>query len=238
MNQLTKMFEGHQLRIIEQNSEPWFVAKDVCSILEIKNSRDAVSRLDNDEKAGVVLTDGSQNRRYQAVNEFGLYNLVLGSRKSEAKKFKRWVTHEVIPSIRKTGAYHQPKILTAKEQLKASMQLSLEHDEKLEKHNERLTYLEDHMRIDGLQEKKLKSKAKTKAMESLGGSKSNAYQSISRKVFSSIWRDFNEHFELPRYSELPRKQFEDGMKFLNMWQPSTSLRIEIQEINRQLQEIL
>ncbi|MFS0749558.1 Bro-N domain-containing protein [Oceanobacillus sp. 1P07AA] len=105
MEQLTKIFEGQHLRIIEQNNEPWFVAKDVCEILEIKNSRDAVSRLDDDEKASVGLTDGRQKRNYQAVNEFGLYNLVLSSRKPEAKQFKRWITHEVIPSIRKTGSY-------------------------------------------------------------------------------------------------------------------------------------
>lgn len=105
MNQLTKIFEGNQLRIIEKDSEPWFVAKDVCDILEVKNSRDAVSRLDSDEKASVGLTDGSQKRNVSIVNEFGLYNLVLGSRKPEAKHFKRWVTHDVIPSIRKTGSY-------------------------------------------------------------------------------------------------------------------------------------
>lgn len=68
MNQLTKMFNGHQLRIVEQNNEPWFVAKDVCDILEIKNSRQALTMLDSDEKAGVTLNDGSQNRHMQAVN--------------------------------------------------------------------------------------------------------------------------------------------------------------------------
>ncbi|WP_077623804.1 BRO family protein [Sediminibacillus massiliensis] len=109
MNQLTKMFDGEQLRIIEQNNEPWFVAKDVCDILEINNSRQALTRLDNDEKAGVTLNDGSQNRHLQAVNEFGLYSLVLASRKPEAKQFKRWITHEVIPSIRKHGGYLTPE---------------------------------------------------------------------------------------------------------------------------------
>lgn len=109
MNQLTKMFEGQELRIIEKDNEPWFVAKDVCDILEIKNNRDAISRLDDDEK-GVVLTDtpgGRQN--LTTVNEFGLYSLVLTSRKPEAKQFKRWITHEVIPSIRKHGAYMTPE---------------------------------------------------------------------------------------------------------------------------------
>ena len=94
-----------EIRVVEIDGEPWLVAKDVCDCLEIKNSRDALSRLDEDEK-GVALTDtlgGSQ--KINIVNEYGLYNLILSSRKPEAKEFKRWVTHDVLPSIRKTGRY-------------------------------------------------------------------------------------------------------------------------------------
>lgn len=105
MNQLTKMFEGKQLRIIDKDNETWFVAKDVCDILEIGNPSQAVSRLDSDEKNTIILNEGIGNPNKTVVNEFGLYALVLSSRKSEAKQFKRWVTHEVIPSIRKTGSY-------------------------------------------------------------------------------------------------------------------------------------
>lgn len=94
------------VRVLEQNGEPWFVAKDVCECLEINNSRQALSRLDTDEKADVILNDGSQNRRMNIVNEYGLYSLVLSSRKAEAKEFKRWITHEVIPSIRKYGSFN------------------------------------------------------------------------------------------------------------------------------------
>lgn len=102
MNQLTKIFNGQQLRIIERNNEPWFVAKDVCEILEISNPSMAIQRLDDDERAKFNLgRQGDTN----VINEYGLYNLVLGSRKPEAKEFKRWITHEVIPSIRKTGNY-------------------------------------------------------------------------------------------------------------------------------------
>lgn len=94
-----------QLRTIKINGEIWFVAKDVCDALEIKNSRDALTRLDADEKNTVVLTDGIGNPNKSVVNEYGLYTLVLSSRKPEAKTFKRWVTHDVLPSIRKTGQY-------------------------------------------------------------------------------------------------------------------------------------
>lgn len=107
MNEITvfvnKEFGLIRTTVIE--NVPWFIAADVCRALDISNSRDAISRLDDDEK-GVVSTDtpgGTQ--AMQAINEPGLYSLVLGSRKPEAKSFKRWITHEVIPSIRKTGGY-------------------------------------------------------------------------------------------------------------------------------------
>lgn len=94
-----------QVRTVMQGGEPWFVAADVCRALEIGNTAQAASKLDDDEK-GIISNDtlgGRQNML--AVNEPGLYSLVLGSRKPEAKNFKRWITHEVIPTIRKTGGY-------------------------------------------------------------------------------------------------------------------------------------
>jgi anti-repressor protein len=108
MNQLQQIFQyqQHQLRTVIKDGEPWFVAKDVCEILEITNPTMALQRLDDDERAKFNL--GRQGET-NIVNEPGLYTLILGSRKPEAKQFKRWVTHEVIPSIRKHGAYMTPE---------------------------------------------------------------------------------------------------------------------------------
>jgi len=101
-------FKSNQVRVIEVNGEPWFVAKDVCDVLEISNNRDAISRLDDDEK-GVATTDTlGGNQEMVTVSESGLYSLVLTSRKPEAKVFKKWLTSEVLPSIRKTGSYSVP----------------------------------------------------------------------------------------------------------------------------------
>lgn len=104
-----KIFESPefgQVRTTVISGEPWFVAADVCRALELSNSRMAISRLDDDEK-GVSSTDTLGGKQeMQIVNEPGLYSLVLGSRKPEAKAFKRWITHNVIPAIRKTGGYH------------------------------------------------------------------------------------------------------------------------------------
>ena len=94
-----------QVRIVPVEGELMFVAKDVCDCLEITKHRAAISRLDSDERGSVKLDTPGGKQDVAAINEYGLYNLVLSSRKPEAKEFKRWITHDVIPSIRKTGSY-------------------------------------------------------------------------------------------------------------------------------------
>jgi prophage antirepressor-like protein len=107
-------FESHALRVnLDAAGQPWFVAADVCAALDLPETHKAIARLDDDEKGrNSIPTPGGQ-QEMSVVNESGLYNLVLGSRKPEAKRFKRWITHEVLPSIRKTGAYASPMSVTA-----------------------------------------------------------------------------------------------------------------------------
>lgn len=111
MNEI-KIFENSdfgQVRTLEHNNEIYFVASDICKCLDIKNTTQAVQRLDEDEKSmfNIGLSGGETN----LVNEYGLYNLILVSRKKEAKAFKRWITHEVLPSIRKHGLYATDELL-------------------------------------------------------------------------------------------------------------------------------
>ncbi len=105
MNEMIIFENEHfgQIRVIEQDGEPWFVAADVCRALEHTNTTMALERLDEDEKYKFSL--GLSGGDTWCVNEPGLYSLVLGSRKPEAKAFKRWITHDVIPAIRKNGGY-------------------------------------------------------------------------------------------------------------------------------------
>lgn len=94
---------------VDGKQEPWFAAKDVCEILGLENSSQAISRLDDDEK-GVISSDTPGGKqKLAAVNESGLYNLIFQSRKPEAKKFRKWVTSEVLPCIRKHGQYPAPQ---------------------------------------------------------------------------------------------------------------------------------
>lgn len=113
MNELQKVFNygETQVRTVVKGEEIWFVAKDVCSVLDIKNSHDALSRLEDDEKATSVLPTQFGNKEMNLVNESGLYSLIFTSRKDEAKSFKKWVTSEVLPTIRKHGAYMTDDVL-------------------------------------------------------------------------------------------------------------------------------
>lgn len=131
MNELKVFnYQDNEVRTVEINGEPWFVLKDVCAVLGIGNSRMVFDRLDSDEK-GVSQIDtpgGLQN--VNIVNESGLYNVLLRSDKPEAKPLRKWVTSEVLPSIRKTGSYAQ-KPLSPVEMFAMQAQINLEQERRL-----------------------------------------------------------------------------------------------------------
>ena len=108
-------FESHEVRSLLLNNEPWFVGKDVADVLGYKNTKDALAKhVDDDDKLGSQIATSGQNRNMTIINESGLYCLVLSSKLPSAKKFKRWVTSEVLPALRKTGQY-QVKELSGSE---------------------------------------------------------------------------------------------------------------------------
>lgn len=117
MGNKIEVFKNEQfgeIRTTLIENEPWFVAADVCRALEIGNSSQAISRLDADEKMNTLISNEGKKRgnpNMTVVNEPGLYTLILSSRKPEAKAFKRWITHDVIPMIRKTGCYMTDSVL-------------------------------------------------------------------------------------------------------------------------------
>ena len=106
-----KIFENSEfgaVRVVDVNGEPWFVAKDVCECLELGNPRTSIALLDEDEKGVHTMDTPGGQQEMSIVSEAGLYSLILRSRKPEAKAFKRWITHEVLPAIRKHGGYLTP----------------------------------------------------------------------------------------------------------------------------------
>lgn len=101
-------YKGNQVRIIYLNGNPWWVAKDVCDVLGLSNPTMAVAGLDEDEKGLRKVDTLGGDQELLSINEPGLYSLILRSHKPEAKEFKRWVTHEVLPAIHRTGSYTLP----------------------------------------------------------------------------------------------------------------------------------
>jgi len=113
MNEIVKLYKDHPVRIVKRDGEPWFVAADICKAMAISNARDAISRLDDDEHMTVAFSDGRPGHGAQKINivsESGLYALVIRSNKPEAREFRKWITSEVLPSIRRTGAYVAPNL--------------------------------------------------------------------------------------------------------------------------------
>ena len=110
--QIFKNEQFGQVRVITKDGEPWFVGKDIAERLGYVNTRDALSKhVDLEDKSDVAIHDGSQNRTMTIINESGLYSLVLGSKLPTAKKFKKWVTSDVLPSIRKHGMYATDELI-------------------------------------------------------------------------------------------------------------------------------
>lgn len=106
-------YQNNEIRTIQRDGEPWFVLRDVCKVLGIGNAADVYNRLDTDEKGvGLIDTPGGK-QQMNIIDESGLYNVILRSDKPEAKRFKRWITHEVLPAIRKHGAYMTAETLEA-----------------------------------------------------------------------------------------------------------------------------
>jgi len=131
--------------------------------------------------------------------------------------------------------HHLQKQQYVQDPLELALQTSLKNYQEIKSIKGDVEYLKDHMRIDGSQEFALNSQGKAKVFEVLGGYNSTAYNEVSRKAFAELWRDFKRHFQLPRYSELPKTKFDDAVYFISKWRPSTSLEIEIESYNKQSQ---
>lgn len=138
--------EFGEVRTLNIENEPWFVAADVCKALEIGNPTDAMRRLDADERTLVSIEGASNGLSVNAVNEPGLYTLVLGSRKPEAKAFKRWITHDVIPSIRKNGGYIAGQETLSPEELMAKALLVAQKT--IEEKDKQLTRATEQAKLD------------------------------------------------------------------------------------------
>lgn len=220
--------EFGEVRIVLQDGEPWFVAKDVAIALGYKNARDAVdAHVDSDDK-GVAKCDtpgGPQN--LVVINESGMYALIFGSKLTSAKNFKHWVTSEVLPSIRKTGSYKIDKPMTPEEMMRVQLGM-------IDGHEERISKLENTMNVDYGQQRVLEKEVAKTVIDSLGGKDSPAYREMGKKVFAECNHDVKDYFHVNSRNNIPRLRFDDAVEYIRNWTPCTNTRVSIQECNTQI----
>lgn len=220
--------EFGEIRTVTIDGEPWFVGKDVADILEYTNTAKAIrDHVDDEDKLTERIVLSGQNREVIFINESGLYSLILSSKMPNAKKFKHWVTSEVLPAIRKTGSYQMQNLST-------EMKAILMHDEKLVKIDQRVSGLENTMTIDYGQQKVLGDCVNRVVIDALGGKGSEAYREISKKVFSECNRDLKNYFHVNARNNVPKKRFDEAVEYISGWRPCTNTILLIKECNLQM----
>lgn len=222
--QIFKNNEFGEVRTLIIGNEPWFVGKDIAEILEYRNgSRDINRHVDEEDKRKIMLFDGKQNKETTIINESGLYSLILSSKMPSAKKFKRWVTSELLPSVRKSGSC---KPLSPQEMMR--IQLGMIDD-----HEDRIKNLESNMVIDYGQQQALRQHVNKAVLNALGGKDTEAYAYISKVVFAECNRDLQDRFKVNSRNNIPRKRYEEAIDYVDNWEPKTNTKLRIDEYNRQ-----
>lgn len=223
--------EFGDIRTMNINGEPWFVGFDVADALGYKNQSDAIMKHVAEEdrrviqKSQITTLADVPNRGFTFINESGLYALIFGSKLESAKRFKHWVTSEVLPSIRRTGSYQKP--MTPEEMMRVQLGM-------IDGHEERISKLENTMNIDYGQQRVLEKEVAKVVIESLGGKDSNAYREVSKKVFSECNHDIKDYFRVNSRNNIPRLQFDDAVDYIRNWTPCSNTRMLIRDCNAQM----
>lgn len=228
MNEL-QIFNSEEfgdIRTITIDNEPWFVGIDVAKSLGYANPKNAVPKhVSEEDKLNTQIEYAGQRREVTIINESGLYSLIFGSKLESAKRFKRWVTSEVLPAIRKTGSYQKP--MTLAEQIQLLALGNQNHEERIEK-------LENTMIIDYGQQKYIGDLVSSVVIAHLGGKESNAYKEIGKKVFAECNRDIKTYFDVNARNNIPKLRFTEATEYVKNWHPCTNTVMCIRDCNAQM----
>lgn len=239
--------EFGEVRTVTIDGEPWFVGKDVAEKLGYANINKAVAmHIDEEDKKVLDFKGFSQNGNTSklwsgndfsnkiVVNESGLYSLIFGSKLDSAKRFKHWVTSEVLPSIRKTGGYNRP--LTLDEQLQIVARGTLEVKEEIKRLDSEFQDLKNDMPLLALEIDKITEAVKKKGVAVLGGKNSNAYKnsSLRTKLYQDLHRDVRRQFGVSTYKAIKRNQCEQVLAMVDSYKPPIFLDALISNENSQI----
>ncbi|CAC6299566.1 antirepressor [Staphylococcus aureus] len=217
-------FEELPVRTLEVDGEPYFVGSDIAKILGYQKPQNAIAtHVDSEDKTTTLIQGTGSNYKSNAViiNESGLYSLIFSSKLENAKRFKRWVTSEVLPTLRRTGTY-QTKPLTTSEQIQLIAQGNTELDE-------RVTKIEETYPIMHGEAKHIQKLVAQKVAEIVRNKFNGYYDQVSRKLFAEIYKSIKNIFDVPSYNCIPRGRYQEAIKFVQRWQPSyeTTYQLEM-----------
>lgn len=217
---------GKRVRTYGDIENPLFLARDVANWIEHSDVSKMMNSVDEDEKVKNIIRTLGGNQEMWFLTEDGLYEVLMQSRKPIAKAFKKKVKN-MLKDLRmnRVNLYQDMS-----PELKAIFVI----DKKQQEMGVKVDYLYNHMTIDYEQQENLNQLAKSRAVDLLGGKKSQAYKRMSKKLFSELWRDYKSYFEVNSYKNTARKEYENARDYLINWCPSTNLRIEIEAINSQI----
>lgn len=211
MNQILQQFKGQSIRIVEVEGDAWFVLKDLCAVLELANYRNVAARLDADEKDVRLMDTPGGEQRLITVNESGLYAVILRSDKPVAKDFRKWVTNEVLPSLRKTGAYAMAPTAPAPdfaqlERLAGLTAQAIENSEKrvLAEVEQRIEEMVAEQPINSVQKNELYRAVRNLAAV-MGG---------KPRDYAKAWAALKDRFQVAAYGDLQSRRFDDAMRFV------------------------
>lgn len=226
--------EFGEVRTVMIDGEPWFVGKDVANALGYKKVTEALqTNVDEMDSAlmGVIDSIGREQQT-KVINESGRYSLIFGSKLASAKKFKRWVTSEVLPSLRKTGGYRVPQ--TIPEQIQLLAQGNVELNQKVDSLSGRMDAVEKELPLLPVDADRISNAVKAKGTETLGGKESKAYhsKSLRQNVYASIYGNLKYNFGITgTYKKLKRSQTDKALEIVRSYQPPLYLKERIDKEN-------
>lgn len=234
MNEIQLFTDGEfNMRTAVVDGEPLFCLVDVCKVLDIQNPSKVAQRLDDDERTKLEL--GRQGET-NFITESGLYAVILRSDKPNAKSFRRWVTSEVLPSIRKTGNY-SAKPMTTEEKIKLLAQGNTELSERVDRVEDKIGSLENDMPLYGCEIDEVQKLVKRKVVSILGGKDSEAYadRSIRSQTFKDIYCQLKREFGcVATYKSIKRRYIDNVREFIDGYSAPTALSEQISGANAQM----
>lgn len=231
--------EFGDVRTIMIDGEPWFAGRDVCKSLGYAKPTQAIHNnvdLEDTLRKGLLDSRGIEQETI-IVNESGLYSLIFGSKLESAKKFKKWVTAEVLPQLRKTGSYGIPKLpQTPMELLELHYEAIKQVDSKVNTLEERFNDFEQSLPLLPEDADDVSKEVKKRVVEVLGGKDSNAYhdKSLSQKVFMDAYRNLKSNFDVSSYKAIKRNRRDMAVQIAREYKPPLYLAEQIQAENAQM----